>query len=71
MSSLSDDAYQLWLENEVTQAFLGYVKQELNGLKTQDRVTSRSIEQIAIDAIATQSEIDCLQKVISWRPKHG
>ena len=71
MRSLSDDAYPLWLDNAVTDEFLKYVSEKLNGLKSQDRVTSGSIEQIAIDAIATQSQIDCYEAILSWRPEHG
>lgn len=69
--SLTDDAYQLWQNNEVTHLFLEYVKQELNGLRSQDRVSERSIEKIAIEAIAVQSQIDCLEKILKWRPEHG
>lgn len=69
--SLNDDAYDLWLENAVTREFLESAKQELSDLMKEDRVSGRSIEEIAMNAIATQSKIDCLEKLISWRPKHG
>lgn len=69
--SLTDDAYQLWLDNEVTQQFLGMANEKLSGLRSQDRVTTGSIEQIAFDAIAVQSQIDCLEQILSWRPEHG
>ena len=71
MQSLSDDAYDLWLDNAVTREFLEHAKQELSDLRKEDRVSGRSIEEIAMNAIATQSQIDCLEKLISWRPKHG
>jgi len=69
--SLTDDAYQLWQDNEVTHLFLEYVRQELSGLKSQDRVAGDSIEKIAINAIAVQSQIDCLEQILKWRPEHG
>lgn len=71
MRSLTDDAYQLWLDNEVTQQFLEMANERLSGLRSQDRVTTGSIEQIAFDAIAVQSQIDCLEQILSWRPEHG
>lgn len=71
MRSLTDDAYQLWQDNEVTQQFLGMANEKLSGLRSQDRVTTGSIEQIAFDAIAVQSQIDCLEQILSWRPEHG
>lgn len=69
--SLTDDAYQLWLDNAVTQQFLEMANERLSGLRSQDRVTTGSIEQIALDAIAVQSQIDCLEQILSWRPEHG
>ena len=69
--SLTDDAYQLWLDNAVTQQFLEHARQELSGLKSQDRVAGDSIEKIAFNAIAVQSQIDCLEQILSWRPEHG
>lgn len=69
--SLTDDAYQLWLDNAVTQQFLEMANEKLSGLRSQDRVTTGSIEQIAFDAIAVQSQIDCLEQILSWRPEHG
>lgn len=69
--SLTDDAYQLWLDNAVTQQFLEMANERLSGLRSQDRVTTGSIEQIAFDAIAVQSQIDCLEQILSWRPEHG
>jgi|JI9StandDraft_2_1071091.scaffolds.fasta_scaffold156979_2 hypothetical protein len=71
MRSLTDDAYQLWLDNAVTQQFLEMANERLSGLRSQDRVTTGSIEQIAFDAIAVQSQIDCLEQILSWRPEHG
>mgnify|MGYP000697916587 FL=1 len=71
MRSLTDDAYQLWLDNAVTQQFLEMANEKLSGLRSQDRVTTGSIEQIAFDAIAVQSQIDCLEQILSWRPEHG
>ena len=70
MQRLNEDAYPLWLENAVTSQFIEWARDELAQLKKQDRVASGSIERIAIDAIATQSRIDCLEQVLSWRPKH-
>ena len=71
MSRMTDDAYQLWLDNAVTQQFLEHARQELSGLKSQDRVAGDSIEKIAFNAIAVQSQIDCLEQILSWRPEHG
>ncbi len=69
--SLADDAYDLWKDNQVTRAFFEHLKKELSSLEQQDRANARSIEEIAIDAIATQSQIDCIRSLISWRPEHG
>ena len=71
MRSLTDDAYQLWLDNAVTQQFLEMANEKLSGLRSQDRVTTGSIEKIAFNAIAVQSQIDCLEQILSWRPEHG
>lgn len=71
MSRISDDAYMLWLENAVTHEFLEYISQELEVLKSQDRVAGDSAERIAFNAIAVQSQIDCLEKIQKWRPEHG
>lgn len=71
MRSLSDDAYQLWLENAVTNEFLKFISAELDGLRSQDRVSGNTVEQIAINAIATQSQIDCYEAIQNWRPEHG
>ena len=69
--SLNDDAYILWLENAVTHEFLEHISQELDALKSQDRVAGDSIEKIAFNAIAAQSQIDCIERIQNWRPEHG
>jgi hypothetical protein len=61
----------LWLENAVTHEFLEYISQEIDSLRSQDRVAGDSIEKIAFNAIATQSQIDCIERIQNWRPEHG
>lgn len=65
--SVTKDAYELWLENDVTRAFRLKIEQEYIEVCEQ-KVTHSTIEQIAIHEITRSANATALQSVLEWTP---
>jgi hypothetical protein len=65
---MTKDAFLLWQQNEVTQAFMREVKDSLKSL-TEDEIQGSTIEALGIGAITRKASIRTLEKVLKWKPE--
>lgn len=68
--SVTKDAYELWLQNDVTRMFLLEAEKEFLSTAIQP-CTLGSIEQIAISEIKRSSECSIWEQVLDWSPDFG
>jgi len=65
---MNKDAFILWQQNEVTQAFMREVKDSLKSL-TDDEIQGATIEELAIGALTRKASMRTLEKVLKWKPE--
>jgi len=65
---MNKDAFILWQQNEVTQAFMRQVKDSLKDL-TEDEIQGSTIEALGIGAITRKASMRTLEKVLKWKPE--
>lgn len=71
--NVTKDAYELWLQNDVTRMFRLQLEQEYIEVtrSTIESTNSRTIEQIAISEITRSANAIALQKTLNWSPDFG
>lgn len=68
--NVTKDAYELWLQNDVTRMFRLQMEQEY--LDVTRQVTCEStIERIAMYEIARSANATALESVLDWSPDFG
>jgi len=65
---MNKDAFILWQQNEVTQAFMKQVKESLKDL-TEDEIQGSTIEALGIGAVTRKASMRTLEKVLKWKPE--
>ena len=65
---MNKDAFILWQQNEVTQAFMRTLKNSIKDL-TEDEIQGATIEALGIGAITRKASMRTLEKVLKWKPK--
>lgn len=65
--SVTKDAYDLWLQNDVTRMFRLMMEREYLEV-TQQTLIGSTIEQIAINEITRSANATALQSVLEWTP---
>lgn len=65
---MNKDAFILWQQNEVTQAFMKQVKESLKDL-TEDEIQGATIEALGIGALTRKASMRTLEKVLKWKPE--
>lgn len=68
--NVTKDAYELWLQNDVTRMFRLQMEQEY--LEVTRQVTCEStIERIAMAEITRSANANALESVLDWSPDFG
>lgn len=68
--NVTKDAYELWLQNDVTRMFRLQMEQEYLEVTRQTTFES-TIERIAMAEITRSANATALESVLNWSPDFG
>lgn len=71
--NVTKDAYELWLQNDVTRMFRLQMECEYLDLtlRTINKFGSSTMEQIAMAELVRSANVECLESVLDWSPDFG
>jgi len=68
--NVTKDAYELWLQNDVTRMFRLQMEQEYLDI-TRQTTRESTIERIAMAEITRSANATALESVLDWSPDFG
>lgn len=68
--NVTKDAYELWLQNDVTRMFRLQMEQEYLDV-TRQTIFEPTIERIAMAEITRSANATALESVLDWSPDFG
>lgn len=68
--NITKDAYELWLQNDVTRMFRLQMEQEYLDV-TRQTIFETTIERIAMAEITRSANATALESVLDWSPDFG